>query len=248
MRFVDLTCSLEDVLENHKISVHTVTLFISRLCISTRQEPSSLKFVVDDPEKELGAVGSIGNVLSFLGEKKLVTFYNFKLFECIIDKWCTESTLAEEFKLYKKYLREYAKIDISKSFLYCKTPQDTVAEGKQLILVTDKTWNHEKTFQDVLSLEAEVADIMGIQEFALVLRRIECINECLKLHHYFPQVMVVTIKSGEAKKLINRGILTVSCGEDHYNLNELRKFYNYRDTRYRVHCFNNNYCFNYMQL
>ena len=224
MRFVDFTCSLEEVLENHKISVHTVKMYISRLCISTGQELSSLNFVLVDPE-EFGAVGSISGVLSFLEGKKLVTFYNIKIFELFMKELCTKSNLAEEFELYRKCLKEYANIDISKSCLFRNEAlQDTLAEEKQLALVTDKTWNLERKFHDVLSLEAEVAKILGIQEFALVLRRIECIDECLKLHHYIPQVMVVTIQSGEAKKLINKRIVRVLCGGEDYNLNELCKF------------------------
>ena len=199
-------------------------MYISRLCISTGQEVSSLNFVLVDPE-EFGAVESISGVLSFLEGKKLVTFYNIKIFELFIKELCTKSNLAEEFELYRKCLNEYANIDISKSCLYrSEALQDTVAEEKQLALVTDKTWNFERKFHDVLSLEAEVAKILGIQEFALVLRRIECINECLKLHHYIPQVMVVRIQSGEAKKLINQGIVRVLCGGEDYNLNKLCKF------------------------
>ena len=224
MRFVDLTCSLEDVLETHG-SIHVVKHFISRLLITPRQEccPSN-SIVVDDPE-EFGALGSISSVLSFLKEKRIVTFYNFKIFELFLEQWCAESNMTEEFQLYRKCLKRYAKRDIKESWLYCnEASQDNLAEGKQLVLETDETWNLHKPLQDVLSLEAEVAKILGIQEFALVLRRIECINECLKLHHYIPQVMVVTIQSGEAKKLINQGIVRVLCGGEDYNLNELCKF------------------------
>ena len=243
LRFVDLTCSLEDVLETDH-SIAKVKLYISRLLIAPSQEPCGSTYVVDDPEA-FDALRSISSVLSFLKEKKLVSFYNFKIFELFLKEWCSESDVMTEFKQYKKCLKHYAKRYIGKSWLCCEEAlQSTVAEGKRLILKTDETWNLEKTFQDVLSLEAEVAKIIGIKEFALVLRRIERVNECLKLHHYIPNVIEVKIQPAEAKMLMNKGIRTVSWGTD--QLKELCKFYL---LWYRVHCLNDKYSYNYyMQL
>ena len=222
LRFFDLTCSLEDVLEKHT-SVDEVKQFISRLLIAPRQESTRSNCIVDDP-KEFNVVGTINGVLSFLEEKELVTFYNYKIFELLLGEWCAVSYVKEEFELYRKCLNVYAKRNLKKRWPDVpEVFQDTKTEENQLVLVTDKSWNPEKTLQEVFSLETKVAEIVGIQEFALILRRIEWINECLTLYHYVPKVKIVTILSGEAEKLINQGICTVLCGRN-YNLKEICEF------------------------
>ena len=135
---------------------------------------------------ELNKAENVSRVFIVLKEKDVLSFVNYEIMIPII-KLCKNAQLFEDLDAYKVNFKEYIKRRVCETSLYRSgnfEPGQTItpAEGDELLIVTDHTWNANRTLEEVLKLRAIVADIFKIEKFGLALRRIE--SNCLRLYYY----------------------------------------------------------------
>lgn len=222
MQFFELTNHTLKILEKKNTSIVKLKKYVSRFPMMKNKSNPTLADVVQPAD-------DVDDLFSCLEKSHFLTFYKFEILESVIKHMCTDDmTLSEELKEYKKHFKEYIRRRVCESSLYYGgdfNPGETCApkEGCNLVLITDESWNHESCLKDVLELKGVVADIFGIEDFALCLKRIE--ENCLKLYHSIPtflENMILSVKDDQIQKLMSHGIAEIYCGGYHTVL-QMRK-------------------------
>ena len=220
-RFSTLTSKTEDFLIKENISV---VRFVS--CISPCSDDTckSLPCIADN----LDTVHTVSHVFIILKENGLISFINYTMMVPIINDLCKNKELTEELKTYEAHFREYVKRRVCESSVYKSgrfQPGEMAspAEGACLLIITDHSWNAERSFKELLNLKVIVAQIFKISDFALSLHSVE--SKCLQLHFYISNgigMMVFPLTHEQQDDLSKCGIAEVHYREYHYVL-EKRK-------------------------
>ena len=203
-------------LKTEGISVEDFKEYIYRIPLTSKKRTSTLADIVKSEKDVYG-------VFATLEKQYFITFYNFSLLEFIIQNLCVDKDrrLRKELEEYKVQFKAYIKRRVCESSLYYGgefNPGDTCApkEGCNLVLITDESWDREASLEAVLDLEGDIADILGVKDFVLCLKRIE--ENCLRLYHSIPtdvEHVILSIKHEQAQKLMSRGIAEIHCGNCH---------------------------------
>ena len=223
MKFFRLTNHTLKVLEREATSVVKLKKYTSRFPITKSESTPTLADIVQPAD-------DVHDMFFILETKHFLTFYKFAILESIIEEECTDNQkLIDELEEYKAHFKKYIKRRVCESSLYYGAefnPGDSCApkEGCNLILITDESWNYESSLQTVLDLEEDVAEIFGIEDFALCLKRIE--KNCLRLYHSIPtclESVILSIKNEQVQQLVKRGIAEIYCG-GYYTVLQMRKY------------------------
>ena len=214
-RFSTLANRTEDFLIDNNISVERLVS-----CISPSRDDTnkSVPLIAD----QLDTAHSVSRVFIILKRKGLISFINYKIMVPIINDLCKSEELTEELKTYEAHFREYVKRRVCETSVYKSGKfqlgeKSRLAEGDELLIITDHSWSAERSFQELLDLEAIVADIIEIKEFGLCLQRVE--PKCLRLHYYLSHgvgMVVFPLTHEQKDKLSRCGIAEVHYKEYHY--------------------------------
>ena len=181
----------------------------------------------DDTNKQVALIAdqvdkaeNVSRVFIELKRNGILSFVNYKIMIPII-KLCTNAELLENLKTYEANFKEYIKRRVSETSLYRSgkfLPGQKIkpVEGDELLIITDHSWSAKRTVEEVLNLEAIVADIFDIEEFGLALQRIE--SNCLRLYYYISLSvgqLIFPLSNQQEERLKICGICEVHYREFH---------------------------------
>ena len=214
-QFSILTNKTENFLIRSNISVTRLVSCISPFSDATLE---SLPLI----DHELDTARCVSRVFIILKRKRLISFISYKIMVPIINGLCENKELAHQLQIYETHFREYVKrrvceISIYNSGKFQPGEMSSLVEGSELLIITDHSWNAERSFKELLNLKVVVAQIFKINDFALSLCSVE--PKCLKLHCYLSNgvgILVFPLTHEQEDKLSKCGIAEVHYGEYHY--------------------------------
>ena len=171
------------------------------------------------PLNELRCAESISDVFRILVDMKIVSFLQYNIVENIITNLCKENAeLTEELEAYKAHFSRYIQARVFESYLFQERElKASMTPVPHLVIITDETWDKNKTFVNIHELKTHVIKILGIQEFYLNLKSISA--NCLKLKYAVPTCMkelVFPLTPEQEDKLRECGITELYFGDYHY--------------------------------
>ena len=214
-RFSTLTNKTEGFLIHCNIPVRRLVSCVSPCSDDTYK---SVPHIADD----LDTAEDVSHVFIILKRKRLISFINYKIMVPIINDLCKNEELTQELETYEEHFRKYVKRRVCETSVYQSgkfQPGEMArpAEGDCLLIITDHSWNAQRSFKELLDLKVIVATIFNINDFALNLHSVEC--KCLRLHFYLSKgigMVVFPLTHEQEDKLSKCGIAEVHYRSYHY--------------------------------